>query len=78
MTLQQIADYAMEYLHDKDIAAEYDIYDNDRVRVSFNRSSVGFGAGDNEDSIKYWIDYLIKSRTETSTMFASSHLTLPY
>lgn len=78
MTLQEIADYAMDYLDSKGIAAEYDIYDNCRVKVFFNRSSIVFVVGDNEDSIKHWIDYLIKSSTEASAMFASTYLTLPY
>ena len=60
MTLQQIADYAMEYLDGKGLAAEHDIYDNSRVRVSSLKCSVGFGLEDNKVTIRYWIDHTIR------------------
>lgn len=61
MTLQQIADYAMEYLHGKGIPAEYDIF-NDHVIVYFNDLSCAFVSTAAKASVKGWIDSLIKNR----------------
>ena len=62
MTLQQIADYAMEYLDSKGVAADYDIYDNNRVRVLFLRCSVRFGLEDDDVTIRHWIDHTVMFR----------------
>lgn len=58
MTLQQIADYAMEYLHGKGIPAEYDIF-NDHVIVYFKDLSCAFVCNATKASIEGWIDSLI-------------------
>ncbi|WP_372771457.1 hypothetical protein [Pseudoalteromonas sp.] len=60
MTLQQIADYAMEYLHDKSIPADYDIFD-DHVIVYFEGLSCAFVCNATKVSIKGWIDSLNKN-----------------
>lgn len=58
MTLQEIADYAMEYLEIKDIAAEYDIFD-DHVIVYFKGLSCAFVCNATKVSIEGWIDSMI-------------------
>lgn len=48
MTLQQIADYAMEYLDSKGVAAEYDIDNGYTLTVS---SGIGMFIVDRSDQI---------------------------
>ena len=58
MTLQEIADYAMDYLDSKGIAAEYDVFD-DYVTVYFEDLSCSFVYNATKESIEYWLDVFI-------------------
>ena len=55
MTLQQIADYAMDYLDSKGIAAEY-LLDFDILVISFIFFRIEFVAGASAEYIKRYID----------------------
>lgn len=58
MTLQEIADYAMDYLDSKGIAADYDVFD-DHIVVYFKDVSCAFVCNATKLSVEGWIDSLI-------------------
>ena len=58
MTLQEIADYAMDYLDSKGISAEYEIT-TDNVKVYFNESLCWLNKNESKGSIEAWLDAFI-------------------
>ena len=58
MTLQEIADYAMDYLDTKGVAAEYEI-DDHSVNVHFKGSICFIHESATMEFIKAWLDELI-------------------
>lgn len=58
MTLQEIADYSMDYLDSKGIAAEYEIFD-DYVIVYLEDLSCSFVCNAAKASIENWLDVFI-------------------
>lgn len=56
MTLQQIADYAMEYLNGKGVAAEYDIFEKSKaMKVTVKGVCVMFLHGDDAFEVERMI-----------------------
>ena len=58
MTLQEIADYAMDYLDSKGIAAEYEITSG-AVKIFFNDRLFWFYEGEPKAEMERWIETAI-------------------
>lgn len=59
MAIQEIADYAMEYLDAKGIPAEWVSENDENILISFNDSFLNLKHAADFRSIKYAIDYKI-------------------